>query len=157
MADPSPPDQHAVPPAHDKPEAAHEYSDVNVSAIIKFGVGLVIFGVLAHLVLAWLFEVLAARTDREQAKLSPLAKKERVALPKGLDRIPEPRLQKNDVKELEKLREYEKAKLTTYGWVDREQGVVRIPLDRAVDLLTDPKEARAKSWPVRPQPKKGGP
>src|SRR5262245_32279368 len=131
MVDPSAPDlpeQHVtpqtqppegpVPPSHYRPEVAHEYSDVNTSAIIKFGVWFVILAVLAHLVLAWLFDVLATRTDREHTKLSPLAREERVPLPKGLDRIPEPRLQKNDVKDMEKLREYEKIRLTTYGWVD---------------------------------------
>lgn len=33
------------------------------------------------------------------------------------------------------LRATEDAILTTYGWVDREKGVVRIPIDRAIDLL----------------------
>ncbi|MCI0460087.1 MAG: hypothetical protein L0Z62_24310 [Gemmataceae bacterium] len=170
MVDPSAPDlpeQHVtpqakppegpVPPAHDNPEVAHEYSDVNTSAIIKFGVGFVIFAVLAHFVLAWLFDVLAARTDREHGKLSPLAKQERVPLPKGLDRIPEPRLQKDDVEEMKQLRAYEQRRLTTYGWVDDKKGVVRIPIDRAIELLTDPKGARSKELLVRPQAKKGGP
>jgi hypothetical protein len=29
----------------------------------------------------------------------------------------------------------ETEELSTYGWVDEEQGVVRIPIDRAMDLL----------------------
>jgi hypothetical protein len=33
--------------------------------------------------------------------------------------------------------------LETYGWVDRERGVVRIPIDRAMDLLV--KEAAPKA------------
>jgi len=35
---------------------------------------------------------------------------------------------------LHNLRESEKTTLNSYGWVDREAGVVRIPIDRALDL-----------------------
>jgi hypothetical protein len=35
------------------------------------------------------------------------------------------------------LNEFEDIQLTTYGWVDREKGVVRIPIDRAMTLLVE--------------------
>ena len=35
------------------------------------------------------------------------------------------------------MRERENRELTTYGWIDREQGVVRLPIERAMDLLVE--------------------
>jgi len=45
---------------------------------------------------------------------------------------------------LKQLRATEDAILTTYGWVDREKGIVRIPIDRAIDLLA------TRGLPTRP-------
>jgi hypothetical protein len=36
---------------------------------------------------------------------------------------------------LRQLQATENAILTTYGWADRQNGVVRIPIDRAIDLI----------------------
>jgi hypothetical protein len=36
---------------------------------------------------------------------------------------------------LENLRKDEDEKLSTYGWVDKNAGRVRIPIDRAMDLV----------------------
>src|SRR5947209_19238506 len=69
-----------VPPPHDNPEVDHEPSDVNVSGVVKFAVGLIAFAVVAHLVLAWLFGVLARKTDREQPKLPAIAREGRRAV-----------------------------------------------------------------------------
>lgn len=36
---------------------------------------------------------------------------------------------------LEELRTREQEELTTYGWVDKEKGTVRIPIERAMELV----------------------
>jgi hypothetical protein len=36
----------------------------------------------------------------------------------------------------ERLRERDAEVLSTYGWVDRERGIVRIPIERAIDIVT---------------------
>lgn len=46
--------------------------------------------------------------------------------------------------ELKQLRATENAILTTYGWVDRPNGVVRIPIDRAMEILLQ------RGLPTRP-------
>ena len=48
--------------------------------------------------------------------------------------FPAPQLQPDPTADLAKLRAAEQASLESYGWVDRERGVVRVPLDRAMDL-----------------------
>ena len=47
---------------------------------------------------------------------------------------PEPRLQTNPREDLRELRDAEQDTLTTYGWVDRNAGIVRIPIDEAITL-----------------------
>ena len=41
----------------------------------------------------------------------------------------------NSGQALKQLRATEDAILTSYGWVDRQKGIVRIPIDRAIDLV----------------------
>jgi hypothetical protein len=48
---------------------------------------------------------------------------------------PLPRLQSAPIGDLRDMRAAEDQILTGYGWVDQPHGVVRIPIDRAMDLL----------------------
>jgi len=50
---------------------------------------------------------------------------------------PEPRLQTAPADDLRNLRAAEQTRLTTYGWVDRKAGVVRIPIERAKELVAE--------------------
>lgn len=61
----------------------------------------------------------------------------------GLTNGPQPKLLVNEFANLAEFRAREHEVLTTYGWVDRNAGVVRIPVDRAKDLLL------ARGLPVR--------
>jgi hypothetical protein len=160
-------DPHAPAP-HDGPGGGDEKGDVNVSAVIKFGAGLVAFGIVVHLVLAWVYGALGRKTESEQPRLTPIARQAREreqqkvakqveALrnnpdspttpqpPQVYERIrttiPLPRLQVNDEADLAALRREEEKKLTEYDWVDEKAGVVQIPIERAMRLLTDPKRA----------------
>ena len=45
---------------------------------------------------------------------------------------------------LKQLRATEEATLTTYGWVNRKNGIVHIPIDRAIELLAQ------RGLPARP-------
>jgi hypothetical protein len=46
-----------------------------------------------------------------------------------------PRLQAHPETDLQQYLERERAILETYGWVDRKNGVVRIPIQRAMNVL----------------------
>lgn len=54
--------------------------------------------------------------------------------------FPLPRLQPNDIADLNKFRVSEEEQLNTYGWVDRSQQKIHIPIERAIDML-------GKAWP----------
>lgn len=51
--------------------------------------------------------------------------------------IPPPQLQLDPARDLAAFREAERQRLSTYGWVDRSRGVVRIPLERALSLTLE--------------------
>lgn len=55
-----------------------------------------------------------------------------------------PRLQIDPPADLAAHRAAERHELTSYGWVDRQQGVVRIPIDRA---MHDVAASGIKDWP----------
>jgi hypothetical protein len=46
-----------------------------------------------------------------------------------------PRLQTDPVGDLNRLKAQQRAQLTGYGWVDRDRGLVRIPIERAMDMI----------------------
>jgi hypothetical protein len=109
----------------------YETRDLSVRASVLFGAFLLLAAVVVHLVV-WLlyihFGTEAASTDVRQY---PLAQVGRPVLP------PEPRLQVHPREDLKLLRRQEDAILSSYGWVDRSAGVVRIPVDRAMQLVIE--------------------
>jgi hypothetical protein len=48
---------------------------------------------------------------------------------------PPPRLQTSPTSDLQQLLDSQNAKLNSYGWIDKGTGVIRIPIERAMDLL----------------------
>jgi hypothetical protein len=58
---------------------------------------------------------------------------------------PPPRLQATPFADIEQYQRSQHQILNSYGWVDRQQGIVRIPIDRAMQLLLQ------RGLPVRQQ------
>ena len=106
----------------------HEETDVNVRAILGFGVVLIVAAVLINGIVWLLFGFFSSR---EAARLAP-----RYPMAAGLaDQLPpEPRLQTNPRDDLRQLRDHEEAVLNGYAWVNKPAGVVRIPIDEAMKL-----------------------
>ena len=57
---------------------------------------------------------------------------------------PRPRLQVNPKLDLDQLRTRENAQLNSFGWADRDRQFARIPIERAIELLT---EHGRDGWP----------
>lgn len=55
----------------------------------------------------------------------------------GLPNGPQPRLLVNEPANLADLNKHEHEMLTTYGWMDQNAGVVRLPIERAKELLLE--------------------
>ncbi len=111
------------------PVEGHETRDISIRAIVGFGVAL---AVLTGIVLAamWgIFRVFERREDRRDQPLPPMIAANLRRTPSG------PRLEPDPLAPRLRLRAQESTVLTTAGWVDRDHGVVRIPIDRAMELL----------------------
>ena len=127
------------------PETHHEKTDVSVRALLIFIAVFVIFGIVTHLVLWGLYKGFVRVERRRQ--MGPVTAMQRPAdmavpknqpllqpFPRGAATEPEPPNQNTPVTDLAKMRETENRALSTYGWVDRQKGIVRIPIGRAMDL-----------------------
>jgi hypothetical protein len=113
------------------PEVQHEHSDVNISAILGFGGALIVVAVVIHLLIYVLFGYFNSREQLQTAVEYPLAAAQ------GRREPPEPRLQTAPRQDLADLRAKEDDMLTSYGWVDKNAGVVRIPIDAAMKLTLE--------------------
>lgn len=117
-----------VPAAHETPIHAHETRDLSIRAISWFAIALVISGIFVYFILAGVWAFLLSRTD-PGSPLSPFASSK--ALP------PAPRLQVNPPAELKGFRDAERHQTEEYGWINRSAGTVRIPVDRATELVLE--------------------
>jgi hypothetical protein len=70
-------------------------------------------------------------------------------VPAQLPLPPAPRLQVDPRIDLDRLHAEERERLTTYGWADRERGLARMPIERAMELLA---ERGIDGWPSQPPP-----
>ncbi|MBV9876178.1 MAG: hypothetical protein JO025_15735 [Verrucomicrobia bacterium] len=61
-----------------------------------------------------------------------------------LDRFPHPQLQTNPPNDLNDYLKAKNQELTTYGWIDRKNGIVHIPIQQAMDRFL------SRGAPVRP-------
>ena len=106
------------------PGVGHETTDVNVWAVGKFAIGLVIVCVVS---IGLLFGLLKYFQSREETSVANTVEPTKI--------FPEPQLQKTPVPDLKAIRAEEDKLLNGYAWVDQPKGVVRIPVDRAIEVL----------------------
>jgi hypothetical protein len=131
----------------------YERRDIGVSGVVYFLVGLAIFGIISHFLVTALFHYLERRSEAEQAPVSPLATNA-PADTRHLSvdyrdylkqNFPTPQLEIDERTQLDKIRLEEEQTLSTYDYVDKNAGTVRIPIDRAMDLIAQ------RGLPVRAQ------
>jgi hypothetical protein len=122
---------HASNGSPDHVEIHHEESDVNIYAVFAFGAGLLVIGAIVSLLIFVLFRYLDVREAARVPPAYPLAISRETRMP------PEPRLQTDPRQDLSDLLAKEDELLTSYGWVDKNAGVVRIPIDQAIKLTLE--------------------
>lgn len=120
------------------PETHHEESDVNVRALIWFFVIFVVFGVITHFALWFLYKGFVKMERRETAPLTEMQRPADIAVPKNQPLLqPFPPNRNTPVNDLADMRAAEEKALKTYGWVDRQKGVARIPIDVAKKMVVE--------------------
>lgn len=121
------------PLAGDPREPAHPGGDRDIAAgsILGFSAGLAVFLVISAAVCALIFGLFRSSLERRDPPPSPVAEANAPVIP------PEPRLQESPIRDMDVFRQRELEVLDGYGWVDRDAGVARIPIDRAIDLYVE--------------------
>jgi hypothetical protein len=97
-----------------------------------------------------LYTFLDHRVRASQPEVNPLitnVPQDTLHIPPGYPQtaFPSPRLEEDERGQLNDIRLQQDNTLYSYGWVDENAGTVRIPIERAMDLLVQ------RGLPVRPQ------
>lgn len=140
-------------PANPNGHGDFERRDIGVAGVIYFLIGLAVFAVIMHLIVAGIYDLLEKRTEAQQAPISPLitnAPKDTRHLNADYhdylkQNFPSPQLEIDERNQLDKIRIDEAQDQSTYDWIDQKAGTVRIPIDRAMDLIAQ------RGLPVRSQ------
>jgi hypothetical protein len=122
------------------PHVAYEHGDADVFTISKYTLALV-FGIgIAAAAMYGLFNFFNGEANKEEAAVPKVVQDQRPKLP------PEPRLQQFPKQYIKDLRAAEEAQISSYGWVDQKNGIVRIPIDQAITAVA---KAGLPSRPVK--------
>jgi hypothetical protein len=105
-------------------------SELHVRTILAFCGGVLGVTVLALAVMWWMSVAFKHQEEANDRPPSPLEEARIDPIPPG------PRLQPAPPHDMEELRARDREALTTYGWIDQAGGVARIPVERAISLLT---------------------
>jgi hypothetical protein len=144
-------------PANSASHGGFERRDIGVAGVLYFLAGLAFAGLIVHFIVTGLFSYLDRQTESQQAPVSPLvanAPADTRHIPKEYtgdyekylkENFPVPQLEINERNQLDKIRLDEEKTLSTYDYIDQNAGTVRIPIDRAMDLIAE------RGLPVRTQ------
>ena len=158
---------------HYTTEHEHEASDVNVRGIVGFGVFLAISGILVNVVLYGMYVLLVKYGDRRDPDPNPMVQEQIAKHPpkylsmpeatpyemqqREMTRIeetfPSPRLQVNEYGELDMYRKAQAEQLDEYRWINKDAGTVRIPIERAMELIAERGLPKAGSAATAAAPK----
>lgn len=133
------------------PGPGHETRDVQAGP--TFRAGLYILGAmfLTAVVVVPLFRLLKRDETAAQAPAATALK-----VDPGLLAAPGPRLLTAEPKTLAAFRSQEQEILTTYAWVEKDKGIVRIPVDEALRIVAEHGLPTFPAPAATPAPTPGG-
>lgn len=136
---------------------AYETRDVKIRPLVMFTAGITVLILFSFLVVLWVFRLFSSQhaTRDAQSVTSSIARPAGAAPADEQLQWPEPRVQSRPADDLNALRVEEDVSLTTYGWIDRDSGVVRVPIDVAMQLVL--KEGLPARQPGTGSPATGAP
>jgi hypothetical protein len=109
-------------------QTGHEPTTIQVRGIVIGTVGLVVIIAVCQIGLAlWM-----RKFNRDEERVNALYPNRNAI---EVDQFPQPRLQESPPVDLVGMLREERARTSSYGWVDQKAGIARIPVDRAMDIL----------------------
>lgn len=123
-------DQHDLEYGPTPPGAQYEHTDIDPAIGYKFALWLSVAMVISFAIVYGVFRFFDGRHHAANAAA------QKYPLAAGVTRQqPTPFLQTQPFKDIYMLRDEEATRLSEYGWVDKDGGVTRIPIDRAMELM----------------------
>jgi hypothetical protein len=104
----------------------HEETDAPIRPVVLIGGVIALTAAMAFAICIGVFRYFSQRPV--EAPPNPMAVEAPVY-------PPSPRIEEHPALEYQQMLVQEDQTLSTYGWVDRKAGTVRVPIDRAMDLL----------------------
>jgi hypothetical protein len=139
---------------HGNRRESFETEDLSPQGVFYFMAGLAVLGVVIYFILVGMYRFLDAYDRNHQPPVNPMSVQtgvdpQTMKFPEIRDKLdqsfPKPVLEYNERTQfIEEIDKEDKA-LASYDWVDQKNGVARIPIDRAMDLLVQ------RGLPVLPQ------
>jgi hypothetical protein len=133
-------------PVRSNPEVRFEKTDVDAGGLLKAGFVIVAVTIAVVVFLHFLYFVFV-RQEAARQPPPPVLKPDRSVLAP-----PPPLLQTGPPLDLRTFRDQEDLILRSYGWVDKEKDVVRIPIEEAMRLVV----SRGVGPLAAPSPSSGG-
>lgn len=136
---------------HEKKSLPYEQADVSIKGVVVFAVVLTIATALVFVLMAGTFKFFEARSAAEDAVDVPAT----LVPGDGPDHPPEPVLQgapgsrfplRDPLPEMDEMLAEEDEALGNPGWVDKNAGIVRLPIETAKQRMLE------RGFPVRPAP-----
>jgi hypothetical protein len=129
------------------------YEKTDASAGATYRAGLTILGAmfLVALVLVPMYRLLGRREKAEQAPAATVLKADPNAVPSAF-----PRLVTSEPAALAEFRAQEDALLTSYGWVEKDRGIARMPIAEAMKIVAERGLPRFPAPAASPTPAGGG-
>ena len=113
-------------------DVRYEKEDINERSTCWFGVVILVVMVVVAWLTKPLYDLLAERETAAQPAAAYVAESDPAAL-----EPPGPRLQVNPEIDLAAFRAQEEGVLSTYAWLDKEHGIVRIPVAEAMRIVAE--------------------
>ena len=141
------------------PKHGHEKTDINIKAVLAFGVFLLFCGFAVHVILWGVYRGLDKYEQTKVQAPNPMVPEETIArhaknvntmepatqMAESSEEVnrrlvatfPEPRLQVDDVRDMNALKQSNDQQLNEYQWIDQKSGAVRIPISRAMEIIAE--------------------
>jgi hypothetical protein len=107
----------------------YEKTDASPRGLVYFVLTMAAILAATCLALIWLFKHFQKTENPGSVVAVPFAAGRPLPSP--------PRIQANPGADMQSYSESQQNLLNTYGWIDRQNGVVRLPIDRAMELLLE--------------------
>ncbi|HEY6369017.1 MAG TPA: hypothetical protein VIX37_00425 [Candidatus Sulfotelmatobacter sp.] len=141
-------------PANSNGNGGFERQDISAAGVLYFLLGLLVAGLFVFFFADGIYSYLDKRSEAEQAPVNPLvtnapSDSRHISKEYPPSAFPNPKLEEDERGQLNGIRLQEEQTLSTYDYLDKNAGTVRIPIDRAMDLIAQ------RGLPVRTQSPSG--